>query len=91
MDDTKIQEGFARLETLIDKLANLCAHEFKVIAERFANVDQRFFAMDERFTAVDEKLVAIEGQIEAFGRRVDDEVEARHVIGERVTKLEKAA
>jgi chromosome segregation ATPase len=84
MDDAKIQEGFARLETLIDNLANLCAREFKLIAERFANVD-------ERLTTVDDRLTKIEARIEAFGHRVDDEVEERHALGERLSKLEKAA
>jgi len=96
MDDNKIQEGFARLENLIDNLASLCVREFKNIGERFttiderlAAVDQHFAAIDERLTSVDEKLIAIEGSIEAFARRVDDEAEARHVLGERVSKLEK--
>ena len=91
MIDPDMQQGFTRLETVIDKLANLCAREFKLIAERFATVDQHFSAIDERFTAVDESLKTIEGRIEAFARRVDNEVEERHVLGERVSKLEKAA
>jgi DNA anti-recombination protein RmuC len=97
MDDAKMQEGFARLENLIDNLATLCAREFKNISDRFADIDERFakiddrFAkVDERFVAVDERLAKIEGHIEAFGRRVDDEAEERHVLGERVSKLEKA-
>jgi DNA anti-recombination protein RmuC len=90
MDDTKMQEGFSRLETLIDNLANLCAREFKNISDRFVKVDERFAKIDERFVAVDERLTKIEGHIEAFGRRVDDEVEERHVLAGRVSKLEKA-
>jgi hypothetical protein len=35
-------------------------------------------------------IAAIEGSIEAFSHRVDSEVEERHVLGERVLKLEKA-
>ena len=92
-----MQEGFTRLETLIDNLANLCAREFKNISDRFADVDERFAKIDERFEKVDERFVAaderlakIEGHIEAFGRRVDDEVEERHVLAGRVSKLEKA-
>ena len=90
MDDTKMQEGFARLENLIDNLATLCAREFKNISDRFAKVDERFAKVDERFVAVDERLAKIEGHFEAFGRRVDDEVEERHVLAGRVSKLEKA-
>lgn len=92
-----MQEGFARLESLIDNLANLCAREFKNISDRFADVDGRFGKIDERFAkidvrfvGVDERLAKIEGHIEAFGRRVDDEVEKRHVLAGRVSKLEKA-
>jgi DNA anti-recombination protein RmuC len=90
MDGTKMQEGFARLENLIDNLATLCAREFKNISDRFADVDERFAKIDERFVAVDERLAKIEGQIEVFGRRVDDDVEQRHVLAGRVSKLEKA-
>lgn len=93
MDDTKIEErftrlersmnegfarmdgGFARLNSLIDVLANLCTREFKSIAEHF--------------TVLDTRLESIEGKMEAFARRVDDEVEARHVLGERVSRLEQ--
>jgi DNA-binding FrmR family transcriptional regulator len=39
--------------------------------------------------SVNGRLETIEGKIEAFARRVDDEAEARHVLGERVSKLEK--
>ena len=85
-----MQEGFSRLETLIDNLANLCAREFKNISDRFVKVDERFAKIDERFVAVDERLAKIEGHIEAFGRHVDDEVEGRHVLAGRVSKLEKA-
>jgi hypothetical protein len=90
MDDLKMQEGFARLETLIDNLASLCASEFKNISDRFADVDERFAKIDERFVGIDVRLAKIEGHIEAFGRRVDDEVEERHLLAGRVSKLEKA-
>jgi DNA anti-recombination protein RmuC len=83
MDDTKMQEGFARLENLIDNLATLCARDFNNISDRFAAVDERFAKIDERFVAVDERLTKIEGHIEAFGRRVE-----RHVLAGRVSKLE---
>jgi aryl-alcohol dehydrogenase-like predicted oxidoreductase len=79
----RMEDGFTRMETLIETLANSSAREFASIAERFA-------AVDKRFEAVDERLAAIEGSIEAFSHRVDSEVEERHVLGERVLKLEKA-
>jgi hypothetical protein len=47
--------------------------------------------VDERLTTVDDRLTKIEARIEAFGHRVDDEVEERHALGERLSKLEKAA
>jgi hypothetical protein len=84
MDETNMMEGFARLESLVDNLANLCAREFKVISERFNGVD-------ERLAAVDDRLAKIEGRIEAFGRRVDYEAEERHALTGRVSNLEKAA
>ena len=76
--------AFTRLETLIETLANGSAREFASIAERFTAVDQHL-------EAVDEKLTAIEGSIEAFSHGVDNEVEERHLLAERVLKLETAA
>jgi hypothetical protein len=51
---------------------------------------REFASINERFTRADSRLEAIEGKIEAFGRRVDDEVESRYALGERVSKLENA-
>jgi hypothetical protein len=90
MNDTDIQEGFARLENLIDKLANLCVREFKNIGERFVSIDERFAKVDERFVTMDKRFDVLEGKMDSLARRMDDEVEQRHVIGERVSKLEKA-
>jgi hypothetical protein len=60
---------------LIDALASTCVREFA--------------STNEHFTGADSRLEAIDGKLEAFARRVDDEAEARHVLGERVSKLEK--
>jgi len=73
--EKRLEEGFAQVTGLIDALATTCAREFASINARFAGVDSR--------------LDVIEGKIEAFARRVDNEIEARHVLGERVSKLEK--
>jgi hypothetical protein len=77
-----VSEGFARMEVgfahvngLIETLANTCAREFASISEHFTQVDGR--------------LDDIDGKIEAFARRMDDEVEQRHALGERVSKLEQ--
>jgi hypothetical protein len=40
--------------------------------------------------AVGERLTAIERSIEAFSHRVDSEVEERHMLADRVLKLERA-
>jgi uncharacterized membrane-anchored protein YhcB (DUF1043 family) len=74
--EKRIQEGFAHVNSLIETLANTCAREFTAINEHFAKVDER--------------LDAIDGKIEAFARRMDDEVEQRHALGERVSKLEQS-
>ena len=71
-----MEDGFTRIETLIETLANSSAREFASITGHFE--------------AVDEKLEAIEGSIEVFLHRVDTEVEERHQLAERVLKLEKA-
>jgi hypothetical protein len=45
--------------------------------------------MNYRFERVHERLEILEGKFEAFARRLDDEVERRHQLGERVTSLEQ--
>lgn len=74
--EKRLGEGFTQLQALIDTLANTCVREYA--------------STNEHFTGVDSRLEAIDGKIEAFARRMDDEAEARHVLGERVSKLEKA-
>jgi hypothetical protein len=68
-------QGFEHLQALIDTLATTCVPEFASI--------------NEHFTRVDSRLAVIDGKIEAFARRIDGEVEARHVLGERISKLEQ--
>ncbi len=51
------------------------------------NIAERFVAVDQRFEAVDEKLTAIDGSIEAFSRRVDSEVDERHLLAEKNLNL----
>jgi hypothetical protein len=73
--EKRVADGFTQLHGLIDLLANTCVRGFASI--------------NKHFTGVDSRLEAIEGKIEAFARRMDDEAEARHVLGDRVSKLEK--
>ncbi len=74
--ETRLQDGLAQIAGLIDSLATLCAREFAAISEHFTKVDKR--------------LDDIEDKIEAFAHRVDFEVEERHKLGERVSKLERS-
>jgi tetrahydromethanopterin S-methyltransferase subunit G len=74
--ETRLQEGLAQVASLIDSLATLCAREFAAISEHFTQVDKR--------------LDDIEDKIEAFAHRVDFEVEERHKLGERISKLERS-
>ena len=78
----RLEKGIAHVTELIDKLANVCAHEFAAIAERFAQVD-------EHFAGVDKRLADIDANIEAFAHRVDFEPEERHKLAERVFQLER--
>ena len=71
-----MEEGLAHVNRLIETLANTCAREFT--------------AIHEHFTKVDSRLDVIEGKMEGFARRIDDEVEHRHALGERVAKLEQS-
>ena len=79
--EKRVSEGFVRMETLIETLANTCLREFGSIAEHFATID-------ERFTAIDDRLESIEDNIEGFSHRMDNEVEARHQLTERLSKVE---
>jgi chromosome segregation ATPase len=73
---SRMEAGLAHVNGLIETLANTCAREFTAINEHIAKVDDR--------------LDSIDGKIEAFARRMDDEVEQRHALGERVSKLEQS-
>jgi hypothetical protein len=73
---SRMEAGFAHVNSLIDSLATLCAREFASIGEHFTQVNGR--------------LDDIEAKIEVFGRRIDDEAEQRHALGERVSKLEQS-
>ena len=73
--EKRLEESFAQVHGLIDALASTCVREFASI--------------NEHFTRVDSRLEVIDGKIEAFSRRMDDEVEQRHALGERVSKLEQ--
>lgn len=63
----------------IDVLARATEREFRDLHH----------SINYRFERANERLEVIEGKIEAFARRVDDEDEERHALGERVSKLEK--
>jgi tetrahydromethanopterin S-methyltransferase subunit G len=73
--EKRLEEGFAQVHGLIDALASTCVREFASI--------------NLRFTSVDSRLEVIEEKMEALAQRVDNEVEARHAVGEGVSKLEK--
>jgi tetrahydromethanopterin S-methyltransferase subunit G len=74
---SRMEAGFAHVNSLIDSLATLCAREFIAIQEHFTEVEGRLEVIDEK--------------IEAFARRMDDEVEQRHALGERVSKPQPEA
>jgi DNA anti-recombination protein RmuC len=86
--EKRVSDGFLHMENLIETLATLCAHQFESIDERFSKIDDRFDKIDKRVTAVDERLESIEDKIEAFSHRMDNEVEARHQLAERFSKIE---
>ena len=41
-----------------------------------------------QFESIDDRFDTLESKFDTLARRMDDEVEQRHVLGERVTKLE---
>jgi chromosome segregation ATPase len=86
--EKRVSDGFVRMETLIETLANTCAREFRNIVEKFEAIDQKFEAIDRKFEAIDGRFDTLEGKVDSLARRMDDEVEQRHVLGERVRKLE---
>jgi len=86
--EKRVSDGFVRMENLIETLANTCAREFANIAAKFEAIDQKFEAIDRKFEAIDGRFDILEGKVDSLARRMDDEVERRHALGERVTKLE---
>jgi hypothetical protein len=88
--EKKVSEGFARTDErfaqVTSRMEEGFAHVNRLI-EMLANTCAReFTAISEHFTKVDNRLDAIEG----FARRMDDEAERRHALGERVAKLEQS-
>ena len=67
--EKRVSDGFVRMETLIETLANTCARHFESIDDRFDTLESKF---------------------DSLARRMDDEVEQRHVLGERLNKLERS-
>ena len=79
--EKRISDGFLHVDTLIENLAAICGRQFE-------SIDKHFDEIDKRFEKVDERLESIDDKIETFAHRMDHEVEERHQLAERVTKLE---
>jgi hypothetical protein len=86
MDNAQMEERFDRLENQIEALTKHVDVLARTMEREFRDLHH---SINYRFERVNGRLETIEGKIEAFARRVDDEAEARHVLGERVSKLEK--
>jgi hypothetical protein len=67
------------VEKHIDALARSTEREFRDLHH----------SINYRFERAHEQLDTIEGKIGAFARRVDDEVEQRHKLGDRLSKVEE--
>ena len=86
MNETDFEERFDRIEKhfetvakQIDVLARATEREFRDLHHSINHVRAR-----------QAHLETIEARIEVFSRRMDDEVEQRHKLGERVTNLERS-
>src|SRR6185312_2154903 len=83
-----LESSIAGLTTLIDNLATVCAKQFAMIEVRFDGIDDRLDKVEKRLDGVEGRLDRVEGSLDSISRRMDDEVEQRHKLGERVSKLE---
>jgi tetrahydromethanopterin S-methyltransferase subunit G len=89
MDENKIEQRLASIDEKIGTLASSVSTIASNLDMLAALCAREFSQIHKKFDAADERLNVIEGKMEAFARRVDHEVEERHALGERVSKLEK--
>jgi hypothetical protein len=86
MDESKIEARFDHLTKLLESVAKQVDVLARATEREFRDLHH---SLDYRFERTNERLDILDGKMEAFGRRVDFEVEERHKLSERLTKVEK--
>lgn len=86
------EKDFARLEQFIHRIALSIAHDFGEVRKSIGHLADRISVLEKRvddgFKRVDVRFDVVEGKIDALDRRIDEEIEARHKLGDRLSKVE---
>jgi DNA repair ATPase RecN len=87
MNDTDFEERFDRLEKHLETVAKQIDVLARATEREFRDLHH---SINHRFERVSARLETIEARIEVFSRRMDDEVEQRHKLAERLSNLERS-
>jgi chaperonin cofactor prefoldin len=87
MKETDFEEGFDRIEKHFETVAKQIDVLARATEREFSDLHH---SINHRFERVSARLETIEARIEVFSRHMDDEVEQRHKLAERVSNLERS-
>jgi hypothetical protein len=87
MKEIDFEERFDRLEKHPESVAKQIDVLTRATEQEFRDLHH---SIDHCFERVSARLETIEARIEVFSRRVDDEVEQRHKLAERLSNLERS-
>ena len=85
MDENKIEARFDHFTKLVESIAKQIDVLARATEREFRDLHH---SIDYRFERVNERLEVLDGKMEGFAHRMDFEIEERHKLGERLTKVE---
>jgi hypothetical protein len=78
-------KDIARLHKFLHTMALSIVEDFHAVRKSILALDKR---MDDGFKRVDARFDVVEGKIERLARNLDEEVERRQRLGDRLSKVE---
>jgi len=79
------EKDFARLEQFIHRIALSIAQDFGEVRKSLATLSDDVGTLEKR---MDTRFDVVEGKLDAFDRRLDREIEARHKLDDRISRVE---